>query len=102
MKSAFMLGAAALVASCVFAQDVFAQRGGFREAWPITPSSGEDGSHGQTVKPTRWTLLGLPNMSPKCLRLGETRSEMLGVRLSAKPSHGTGPKSSSIFGRVKS
>ena len=32
MKSAFMLGAAALVASCAFAQDVFAQRGGFREA----------------------------------------------------------------------
>jgi hypothetical protein len=32
MKSAFMLGAAALVVSCVFAQDVFAQRGGFREA----------------------------------------------------------------------
>ena len=31
MKRAFMLGAAALVASCVFAQDVFAQRGGFRE-----------------------------------------------------------------------
>ena len=26
-----VLGAAALVASCVFAQDVFAQRGGFRE-----------------------------------------------------------------------
>ena len=32
MKSAFMLGAATLVASCVFTQDVFAQRGGFREA----------------------------------------------------------------------
>ena len=32
MKGAFMLGAAALVASCVFAQDVVAQRrGGFRE-----------------------------------------------------------------------
>jgi hypothetical protein len=32
MKRAFMLGAAALVACCVFAQDVFAQGGGFREA----------------------------------------------------------------------
>ena len=32
MRRAFMLGAAALVASCVFAQDVFAQRGGVREA----------------------------------------------------------------------
>jgi hypothetical protein len=32
MKSAFMLGAAALVASCVFAQDVVAQGDGFREA----------------------------------------------------------------------
>ncbi len=31
MKGAFLLGAAALVASCVFAQDVFAQRGGHRE-----------------------------------------------------------------------
>ena len=31
MKRAFVLGAAALVASCVFAPDVFAQRGGFRE-----------------------------------------------------------------------
>jgi hypothetical protein len=31
MKRAFMLGAAALVASCVFAQDVFAQRDGSRE-----------------------------------------------------------------------
>ena len=31
MKGAFILGAAALVASCVFAQDVFAQRGGIRE-----------------------------------------------------------------------
>jgi hypothetical protein len=31
MKRAFVLGAAALVASCVFAQDVFAQRSGFRE-----------------------------------------------------------------------
>ncbi len=30
MKGAFMLGAAALVASCVFTQDVFAQRSGFR------------------------------------------------------------------------
>ena len=30
MKRAFMLGAAALVASCVFAQDVFAQRSGSR------------------------------------------------------------------------
>ncbi len=30
MKGAFMLGAAALVASCVFTQDVFAQRAGFR------------------------------------------------------------------------
>ncbi len=28
MKRAFVLGAAALVASCVFAQDVFAQRSG--------------------------------------------------------------------------
>jgi hypothetical protein len=36
MKRAFMLGAAALVASCVFAQDVFAQRGGSR-------GFGEDG-----------------------------------------------------------
>ena len=35
MKSAFMLGAAALVASCVLAQDVFAQRGGFREAGSV-------------------------------------------------------------------
>ena len=35
MKSAFMLGAAALVASCVFAQDAFAQRSG----------SGEGGYH---------------------------------------------------------
>ena len=32
MKRAFVLGAAALVASCVFAQDVFAQRDGSREA----------------------------------------------------------------------
>ena len=32
MKRAIVLGAAALVASCVFAQDVFAQHGGFREA----------------------------------------------------------------------
>jgi len=48
---------------------------------------GEDGSHGQTVKPTRWALFGLPNMSPKCLRLGERTSEMLGVRLSAKSRH---------------
>jgi hypothetical protein len=31
MKRAFMLGAVALVASCVFAQDVFAQRGSLRE-----------------------------------------------------------------------
>ena len=30
MKRAFVLGAAALVASCVFAQDVFAQRSGSR------------------------------------------------------------------------
>ena len=30
MKRAFVLGAAALVASCVFAQDVFAQRSGPR------------------------------------------------------------------------
>ncbi len=42
MKRAFVLGAAALVASCVFAQDVFAQRsvsrgfgeGGYRAAAP--------------------------------------------------------------------
>jgi hypothetical protein len=42
MKCAFVLGAAALVASCVFAQDVFAQRsdsrvsgeGGYRAAAP--------------------------------------------------------------------
>ena len=32
MKSAFMLGAAALIASCVFAQDVVAQGDGVREA----------------------------------------------------------------------
>ena len=34
-----VLGAAALVASCVFAQDVFAQRGGFREdgSAPLLP-----------------------------------------------------------------
>jgi hypothetical protein len=32
MKSAFILGAAALVASCVFAQEAFAQGDGFREA----------------------------------------------------------------------
>ena len=31
MRHAFVLGAAALVASCVFGQDVFAQRIGFRE-----------------------------------------------------------------------
>ena len=30
MKRAFVLGAAALVASCLFAQDVFAQRSGSR------------------------------------------------------------------------
>jgi hypothetical protein len=39
MRRSFMVGAAALVASCVFAQDVFAQRGGagepgFRAAAP--------------------------------------------------------------------
>ena len=42
MKRAFVLGAAALVASCLFAQDVFAQRsgshgsgeGGYRAAAP--------------------------------------------------------------------
>ena len=31
MKSLYVLGAAALVASCAFAQDAFAQRGGSRE-----------------------------------------------------------------------
>jgi hypothetical protein len=30
MRHAFMLGAAALIASCVYAQDVFAQRSGSR------------------------------------------------------------------------
>jgi hypothetical protein len=34
MEHAVVLGAAALVASCVFAQDGFAQRGGFRETAP--------------------------------------------------------------------
>jgi hypothetical protein len=33
------------------------------------------------------TLLGLPGMSPQSPLLGETRSEMLGVSLSAKRSH---------------
>src|ERR1700730_15024141 len=32
------------------------------------------------------TLLGLPGMSPQCPLLGATRSEMLGVSLSAKRS----------------
>ena len=40
MRRAFMLGVAALVASCVFAQDVFAQRGGVREAGFRASASG--------------------------------------------------------------
>jgi hypothetical protein len=43
MRRAFMLGAAALVASCVFAQDVFAQRSVVREAGYNTADPGHVG-----------------------------------------------------------
>ena len=50
MKSAFMLGAAALVASCVFAPGVFAQRGGFREG-----AAAPKPRLRVLVRPTPWT-----------------------------------------------
>jgi hypothetical protein len=54
------------------------------------------------VKPTLLTLLGLPGMSPQCPLLGETRSEMLGVSLSAKRSHLHGAEGKLDFGQVTS
>ena len=52
MKGAFMLGAAALVASCVFAQDVLAQRGGYREG---AAAPGYRPRLRVVVHPNRWT-----------------------------------------------
>jgi len=56
MKRAFVLGAAVLVASFVFAQDVFAQRGGLRQDGARAPAPGYGGRPKirVVVRPALW------------------------------------------------
>ena len=53
MKGAIVLGAVALVASCVFAQDVFAQRSGSGESSYRAVAPGHVGRPRVVIRPLR-------------------------------------------------
>ena len=55
MKGAIVLGAVALVASCVFAQDVFAQRSGSGEGSYRAVAPGHVGRPRVVIRPLRWS-----------------------------------------------
>jgi hypothetical protein len=54
MKRSFVFGAAALVASCLFAQEVFAQRGGSRDGGYRAAAPGHVGRPRVVIRPLRW------------------------------------------------
>jgi len=55
MKGAIVLGAVALIASCVFAQDVFAQRSGSGEGSYRAVAPGHVGRTRVVIRPLRWS-----------------------------------------------